>query len=169
MHEARAILQSGLRSFPKSALLLQGLGHLELRCGNIHRARQYLKEAIRAEVPGFANPYHALGTMEHLLGNIRVATTVLRMGLKHCPCEGDLYREAKMLDMAENDKKGLECIDAEERVSSSEQKKLNWSRSFIYSALSYVAYDKGEKAECRKWLKRSVVAESDMHSQGWYV
>lgn len=170
--EARNVLLSGLKSNPKDGHLLHGLGNIELNSGNLDSARKNYKEAIRA-TPKFPNPYHALGTLEHSLGKVRVATTVLRMGLKHCPTNhrlhhalGDLYRDAKMYDLAEKCYlTGLDCLDAESKYTG---KELSWSKSFFYTALSYVSYEKHEKMECRKWLMRSIGnADNKMHSQGW--
>ncbi len=172
LHEARKVLQSKLRTMPKNGDLLQGLGQLEVKCGNTDLARQYFKDAIAAS-PEFANPYHALGTLEHSEGNIKVATTILRLGLKHCPSNhrlhhalGDLYREAKMLDMAEKAyNKGLKCIEMESQLSG---KRLDWGKSFFYTAMSYLSYDRGEIDQARKWLRKSVeLANNEMHSQGW--
>mmetsp|Transcript_7149 Transcript_7149/g.13562 ORF Transcript_7149/g.13562 Transcript_7149/m.13562 type:complete len:836 (-) Transcript_7149:98-2605(-) len=170
--KAKKILQSALRSMPKSGDLLQGLGQLEVTCGNSQKARQYFREAILSS-PKFPNPYHALATLEHSEGNIRVATAILRLGLKHCPTNhrlhhalGDLYREANMLDLAEKAyQKGLRCVELEAEESG---KCLDWGKSFLYTALSYVYYDKGDIAECRKWLRKSIDSgNNNMHSQGW--
>jgi Flp pilus assembly protein TadD, contains TPR repeats len=172
MDKAREILQSALRSMPKSGDVLQGLAQQELSCGNTQKARQYFREAILS-APKFPNPYHALATLEHSEGNIRVATAILRLGLKHCPTNhrlhhalGDLYREANMLDMAEKAyQKGLRCVEFEAEKSG---KNLDWGKSFLYTALSYVYYDKGDIAECRKWLRKSIDSGNNcMHSQGW--
>ncbi len=175
VHVAREILQNGLRSrtLPSRSRgdILQGLGKLELASGNLNSARKHFKDAIAA-APNFPNPYHALATLEHSLGNIRVATTILRSGLKHCPSNhrlhhalGDLYREAKMLDMAEKAyQKGLNCIDAEMNETG---RNLQWSKSFSYTALSYLAYQRGEVDECREWLRKSVNGSNRMHAQGW--
>jgi tetratricopeptide (TPR) repeat protein len=172
VHIAREILQSGLRSMPKNGDMLQGLGQLELKCGNTQKARTYFKDAIVAS-PKFPNPYHALATLEHSAGNIRIATTILRTGLKHCPTNhrlhhalGDLYREAQMLDLAEKAYlKGLKCIEAEAEESG---RSLDWGKSFLFSALSYISYDKGDITECRNWLRKSVeMGNNRMHSQGW--
>ena len=171
-HHGRQILQTGLQNAPDDVYLLQGLGQLERNCGNLMKARDYFKQAIqsRPEVP---NPYHALGTLEHSQGNIRAATTVLRMGLKHCPSNhrlhhalGDLYREAKMLNMAEKAYlKGLKCLDME---SDKCGKPMDWSRSFFYSAMSYLSYDLGDKGGCRSWLQKSIdLDRNKLHSQGW--
>eukprot|EP00551_Chaetoceros_affinis_P009451 CAMPEP_0203669648 /NCGR_PEP_ID=MMETSP0090-20130426/5949_1 /ASSEMBLY_ACC=CAM_ASM_001088 /TAXON_ID=426623 /ORGANISM="Chaetoceros affinis, Strain CCMP159" /LENGTH=1189 /DNA_ID=CAMNT_0050534373 /DNA_START=368 /DNA_END=3937 /DNA_ORIENTATION=+ len=171
-HRGREILQTGLRLLPNDAYLLHGLGQLERKCGNLNKARDYFKEAIQAS-PKIPNPYHALGTLEHSQGNIRAATTVLRMGLKQCPSNhrlhhalGDLYREAKMLDMAEKAYlRGLKCLDME---SSSTGRPLNWSRSFFYTAMSYLSYDRDDKTAARKWLQKSInLVNKKMHSQGW--
>lgn len=172
IHNAREILQDSLRTMPKNGDLLQGLGQLELKCGNTQKARLFFKDAIVAS-PKFPNPYHALATLEHSEGNIRVATTILRMGLKHCPTNhrlhhalGDLYREARMLDMAEKAYcKGLNCIEAEAEETG---RPLDWGTSFLYSALSYISYDKGNVVESRQWLRKSIeMANNRMHSQGW--
>lgn len=161
-----------MRTSPNDSHLLHGLGQLERKCGNLHNARDYFKEAIQAS-PKIPNPYHALGTLEHSQGNIRAATTVLRMGLKQCPSNhrlhhalGDLYREAKMLDMAEKAYlKGLKCLDVE---TSSTGRAMNWSRSFFYTAMSYLSYDRDNKDGCRKWLQKSIdLTHNKMHSQGW--
>ena len=171
-HNGRQILQNGLRSLPNNAHLLHGLGQLERSCGDLNKAREYFKEAIQAN-PQIPNPYHALGTLEHSQGNIKAATTVLRMGLKQCPSNhrlhhalGDLYREAKMLDMAEKAYlKGLKCLDVE---SSSRGKTLNWSKSFFYTAMGYVSYDREDVESCRKWLRQSIdLVNNKLHSQGW--
>jgi len=172
IHNAREILQDSLRTMPKNGDLLQGLGQLELKCGNTQKARRFFKDAIVAS-PKFPNPYHALATLEHSEGNIRVATTILRMGLKHCPTNhrlhhalGDLYREARMLDMAEKAYcKGLKCIEA---AAEETGRPLDWGKSFLYSALSYISYDKGDVVESREWLRKSIeMANNRMHSQGW--
>jgi len=170
--KGRQILQAGLRRVPNDAHLLQGLGQLERTCGNVRGARCYFKEAIKL-CPKLPNPYHALGTLEHSQGNIREATTLLRMGLKQCPSNhrlhhalGDLYREAKMSDMAEKAYlKGLKCLDIE---SSSTGKVLNWSKSFFNTGMSYLSYDRDNKQSCRTWLRKSInITQNKMHSQGW--
>ncbi len=170
--KGREILQTGLRVLPDDVHLLHGLGQLERSCGNWDKAREFFKEAIQA-CPTIPNPYHALGTLEHSQGNIRAATTVLRMGLKLCPSNhrlhhalGDLYREAKMLDMAEKAYlRGLKCLDAE---SATDGKQLNWSRSFFYTGMSYLSYDRGDLKTCRRWLRKGIDhAHNKMHSQGW--
>jgi tetratricopeptide (TPR) repeat protein len=170
--KGREILQTGLRALPDDVHLLHGLGQLERSCGNWNKAREFFKEAIQA-CPTIPNPYHALGTLEHSQGNIRVATTVLRMGLKLCPSNhrlhhalGDLYREAKMLDMAEKAYlRGLKCLDSE---SATDGKQLNWSRSFFYTGMSYLSYDRGDLKTCRRWLKKGIDhSHNKMHSQGW--
>jgi len=173
VHKAREILKSGLRSMPQDANLLQGLGQWEVKFGNTQNARNFFHDAIKAS-PRFANPYHALGTLEHSVGNIKVATTVLRLGLKNCPSNhrlhhalGDLYREAKMLDMAEKAyNKGLKCIQAE--AESTGRSTHHWGQSFFYSAMSYLAYDRGSIDESKTWLRKSVdLVGNRMHSQGW--
>mmetsp|Transcript_1148 Transcript_1148/g.2440 ORF Transcript_1148/g.2440 Transcript_1148/m.2440 type:complete len:594 (-) Transcript_1148:76-1857(-) len=161
MFAARSILREGLHRNPNSAHLLQGLAQLELKSGDDSAARALFKDAIRAD-PKFPNPYHALGTLEHSRGNIRVATTVLRHGIKMCPRNhrlhhalGDLYREAQMYDMAEREySKALDCG-------------TEWSKSFSYTALSYLAYEKGDLIKCRKWLHEGTEINWGMHSQGW--
>ena len=158
---ARQILQNGIRSSPDDANLLQGLATLESKYGSIDVARSLYKDAIRAD-PSQPNAYHALGTMEHSSGNIRVATTVLRHGIKHCPTNhrlhhalGDLYREAQMLDLAE--------LSYQKALKHSPE----WGKSFAFTALSYLAYDKGEQLKCRRWLQESLEVVGNSHSQGW--
>ena len=171
-NDARGILLSGLNSNPKDGHLFHGLATLELDIGNLDGARKNFKASIRA-TPEYPNPYHALGTLEHSLGNIRVATTVLRMGLKQCPTNhrlhhalGDLYRDAKMFDLAEKCyRKGLDCLDAE---SEHKGKDMQWSKSFFYTSMSYISYERHEKMECRKWLRKSIErTDNRMHAQGW--
>lgn len=171
MHIAREIIQSGLRLMPHHADLLHGLAQLELKCGNVDNARLLYKKSLKSN-PKFANPYHALATLEHSQGNIRAATTVLRAGLSQCPSNhrlhhalGDLYREAKMLDMADKEyRKGIKCLEAEEESTG---KDLSWSKSFLYTGLSYISYEVGNKFECKQWLRKSVEGTNQMHSQGW--
>jgi len=158
---ARQILQNGLRSSPDDANLLHGLATLESKYGSIDAARSLYNDAIRAD-PSQPNAYHALGTMEHSSGNIRVATTVLRHGIKHCPTNhrlhhalGDLYREAQMLDLSE--------LAYQKALKHSPE----WGKSFAFTALSYLAYDKGERLKCRRWLQESLEVEGNSHSQGW--
>jgi tetratricopeptide (TPR) repeat protein len=158
---ARQILQNGIRSSPGDANLLHGLATLESKYGSIDAARSLYKDAIRAD-PSQPNAYHAFGTMEHSSGNIRVATTVLRHGIKHCPTNhrlhhalGDLYREAQMLDLSE--------LAYQKALKHSPE----WGKSFAFTALSYLAYDKGERLQCRRWLQESLEVEGTSHSQGW--
>lgn len=171
-HRGREILQNGLRVLPNDVNLLHGLGQLERKCGNLNKAREYFKEAIQA-CPTVPNPYHALGTLEHSEGNIRASTTVLRTGLKLCPSNhrlhhalGDLYRDAKMLDMAEKAYlRGLKCLDVD---SASKGIQMDWSRSFFYTAMSYLSYDRDDKETSRRWLKKSIALDHNkMHAQGW--
>ena len=138
-------------------------------------AREHYRRAVRVAPKGYANPYHALGTLEHSWGNIRDAARVLREGLEVCPTNhrlhhalGDLYREAKMVTLAETEyRKGLECIDAEVKANSG--KPRTWGKSFSYAALGYLAYDREQTDECRRWLWKSVDYEggNSMHAQGW--
>jgi len=102
----------------------------------------------------------------------------LRKGLEVCPANhrlhhalGDLYREAKMVKLAEIEyKKGLECIEAEVKASSARRGPVrSWGKSFFYAALGYLEYEKGKTDECRKFLWRSIDYEGSnlMHAQGW--
>jgi len=158
---ARQILQNGIRRNPDDANLLHGLATLEAKHGSVDAARGLYKEAIRSD-PSQPNAYHALGTMEHSRGNIRVATAVLRHGIKHCPTNhrlhhalGDLYREAQMLDLSE--------LAYRKSLKHSPE----WGKSFAYTALSYLSYDKGDRSDCRRWLQESLEVNKGSHSQGW--
>mmetsp|Transcript_20772 Transcript_20772/g.29167 ORF Transcript_20772/g.29167 Transcript_20772/m.29167 type:complete len:898 (+) Transcript_20772:162-2855(+) len=174
VHEARKILHDGLRIFPNNANFLHSLGQIENVCGYYARAKYYFSEAIRYGNAGFANPFHALGTLEHSRGNIRSATAILRSGIKRCPLNhrlhhalGDLYREAKMLDLADASyRRGLDILNS---IEKKQEVKRNWSKSFFYTALAYLSYDKRDYTNCRSMLKRAVdVQEGNiLHSQGW--
>lgn len=158
---ARSLLQTGIRRNPGDSSLLHGLATLEAKHGDTYSARALYKEAIRTD-PTRPNSYHALGTLEHSRGNIRLATTVLRHGLKMCPTNhrlhhalGSLYQGAHMLDMAElSYRKALECSP-------------DWSKSFAFTALSYIEYQRGNLRVCRRLLKEGLGINSGSHSQGW--
>jgi tetratricopeptide (TPR) repeat protein len=68
---------------------------------------------------------------------------------------GDLYREAKVLDMAEK----------------SYRRALQYgppvSHCFAYSALASIAYENGNLEQCRHWLRKSVSMNQGRHAQGW--
>jgi tetratricopeptide (TPR) repeat protein len=157
---ARGILQRALRLEPGNAHLMQGLGQLELQAGNDATAKNYFRQAIK-ENPSFANPYHALGTLEHTQGNIKAALKVIKVGLKKCPKNhrlhhalGDVYLDANMLDLAE------------ESYLEGLQHGPEWSKSFFYTSLSFVAYAKGHAQESRTLLRQSLDINGGMHAQG---
>ena len=178
VQEARVILQSGFRvRGADDTYLLQGLGNLDKKMNDVAQAREHYQRAVKVAPKGYANPYHALGTLEHSMGNIKAASKVLREGLKKCPRNhrlhhalGDLYREAKMLGLAETEyKKGLKCIEVEGKAEGVRIK--TWGRSFFYTTLGYLDYEREMPDDCRGWLKRSIDDEvgNVIHAQGWYV
>lgn len=156
--EARAILQEGVRLLPDNAHLWHGLGQLEV---SPSRQRQCYEKAIAAD-PSLPHPYHALGTLEHSHGRIAAALKVLKKGIHYSPTNhrlhhalGDLYREAKMLDMAE--KSYLRALEYGPKVS----------HCFAYTALAFLSYEKDEMDDCRYWLRKSVSLNKGRHAQGW--
>lgn len=158
VEEARAILQEGVRLLPENAHLWHGLGQLEV---SPSKQRQCYEKAIAAD-PSLPHPYHALGTMEHSHGRIAAAMKILKKGIQYCPTNhrlhhalGDIYREAKMLDMAE--KSYLRALEFGPKVS----------HCFAYTALAFLAYEKNEIDDCRYWLRKSVSLNKGRHSQGW--
>ena len=165
VEKARAVLQQGIRRIPDNGLLWHGLGQLELKHGGVavdnHQARRYFAKAIQVD-PTLAQPYHALGTMEHTHGRIASAMKVLKRGVEYCPTNhrlhhalGDLYRGAKLLD------------DAERSYRRALELSPPVSQSFAYSALAYVTYEKGDMNGCRHWLRKSVGLNNGRHAQGW--
>jgi len=157
---ARSILQQGLQSEPDNAHLLHGLGQLERTAGNDHVAKKYFRRALERD-PTFPNPYHALGTLEHAHGNIGAALAVIRDGIRNCPRNhrlhhalGDVYLDANMLDLAE------------ESYLAGLQHGPEWSKSFFYSALSFVSYALGHLRDCRTLLLQALEVNGGMHAQG---
>jgi tetratricopeptide (TPR) repeat protein len=155
---ATSVLQQGLRRLPKNAWLWHGLGQI---APNDRNRKQCYHRAIQLE-PTFAFPYHALGTLEHTQGRIASAMKILKTGVYHCPTNhrlhhalGDLYRDAKMLEMAERSyKKALQHGPAV-------------SHGFCYTALAYVAYEQGNVDKCRSWLLKAIALNNGRHANGW--
>jgi tetratricopeptide (TPR) repeat protein len=158
---ARKVLKDGLKLHPNNSYLWHGMGQLEMKVGNDDAARRHYMKAIQLD-PAFPNPYHALATKEHSKGHIAKAMKLLKAGLQYCPTNhrlhhalGDLYREAKMLDMAE--KSFLRALEHGPEVS----------RGFAYTSLSHVAYELGDIAKCRSWLRKAVAINNGRHAKGW--
>jgi tetratricopeptide (TPR) repeat protein len=155
---ARAILQEGLRLHPDNAFLWHGLGQFAASDAD---TKKCWRKAIASD-PSLPHPYHALGTLEHTQGRIANAMKTLKKGIEYCPTNhrlhhalGDLYRDAKMLDMAERCyRKALEHGPPV-------------SYGFAFTALAYVAYEKGEVDECRSWLRKAVSLNNGRHANGW--
>ncbi len=157
---ARTILLDGLRMEPDNSHLLNGLGQIERISGNGKSARSYYRRAIKCN-PSFPNSYHALGTLEHTHGNIRASLTIIKEGLKNCPRNhrlyhalGDVYLDANMLDLAE------------EAYLTGFQLGPEWSKSFFYTSLSFVAYAQGNSRDSRALLMQSLEINGGMHAQG---
>jgi tetratricopeptide (TPR) repeat protein len=155
---ATKVLQEGLRKHPRNAFLWHGLG--QVASSDRERKRCY-RRAIQLE-PTFAFPYHALGTLEHTQGRVANAMKILKKGVYHCPTNhrlhhalGDLYRDAKVLDMAEL------CYRKALRYGPAV------SRGFCYNALAYVAYEQGDIDKCRAWLRKSVGLNNGRNANGW--
>lgn len=157
--KARAVLQEGLDLHPKNAFLWHGLGQLEK--GNEAEQKRCFSKAIEVD-PLLPHSYHALGTLEHLQGRVANAMKTLKKGIEHCRTNhrlhhalGDLYRDAKMLDMAE----------------SSYKRALKYgpyvSHGFAYTALAYTAYERGEVEQCRRWLYKAVRQHNGRHANAW--
>jgi tetratricopeptide (TPR) repeat protein len=123
--------------------------------------KKYWRKAIATD-PSFPNAYHALGTLEHTQGRIASAMKTLKQGLSYCPVNhrlhhalGDLYRDAKMLDRAEQSyRKALKYGPA-------------ISHGFAYTALAYVAYERNDVEECRRWLHKAVKLNDGRHANAW--
>ena len=155
---ARAILQEGLRLHPNNAFLWHGLA--QVAASDLDR-KTFWRRAMAVD-PTLPHPYHALGTLEHSQGRIAVAMKILKQGIEYCPTNhrmhhalGDLYRDAKMLDMAERSyRKALQHGPAV-------------SAGFAYTALAYVSYEQGELDRCRSWLQKSVKLNDGRHANGW--
>jgi tetratricopeptide (TPR) repeat protein len=200
--EARAILQKGIRNLqkvtssssmpraafskqpqqnsqqqhgPTLAFLWHGLGQL---ADTNPEAKRCYQKAIAYD-PSLPHPYHALGTLEHSEGRIAPAMKILKQGISYCPTNhrlhhalGDLYRDAKLLDMARKsyDKALLHGPDI--------------SRGFAYTALAYIAYEQGISSmcsnrnnhnnnhdeyvdECRVWLKKAIRASQGRQAKAW--
>ena len=156
---ARAILQEGLRGLHSdNAFLWHGLGQL---AATDTEAKACYEKAMTAD-PSLPHPYHALGTLEHTSGRIANAMKTLQKGVEYCPTNhrihhalGDLYRDAKMLSMAEKSyRKAL-------------QHGPTVSHGFSYTALAYVAYEKGQADSSRQWLRKAVQLRQGRHANAW--
>ncbi|CAB9522141.1 tetratricopeptide repeat [Seminavis robusta] len=161
VYQAREILQDGLRSNPDNAYLWHGLGLLEVKAGNDDASSKCFMKAIQLD-PAFPNAYHACATREHTKGHIANAMKLLKAGLQYCPTNhrlhhalGDLYREAKLLDMAE--KSFRRALEHSPEVS----------RSFAYTSLSHVAYELGDIQACRSWLRKAINLNNGRSAKGW--
>jgi tetratricopeptide (TPR) repeat protein len=193
---ARAILQKGIRNLgkvassssprdafskqrqqqqhgPTLAFLCHGLGQL---ADSNPEAKRCYQKAIACD-PSLPHPYHALGTLEHTEGKIAPAMKILKQGISYCPTNhrlhhalGDLYRDAKLLDMARKsyNKALLHGPDI--------------SHGFAYTALAYIAYEQGSSSssnsnsnnnhdefvdECRIWLKKAIRASQGRQAKAW--
>jgi len=158
MSAARAILQEGLRLHPDNAFLWHGLGQMAASDSD---TKKYWRKAIQVD-PSFPHPYHSLGTLEHTQGRIANAMKTLKRGVEYCPKNhrlhhalGDLYRDAKMLDMAER----------------SYQKALKHgppvSHGFAYTGLAYTAYEDNQIDRCRSWSRRAIIVNNGRYANGW--
>ena len=155
---ARAMLQQGLRRHAQNPYLWHGLGQL---AATDTEAIAFYRRAIRCD-SDFAHAYHALGTLQHSLGQIAAARQTLQQGIQHCPANhrlfhavGDLYREAKWLDMAE----------------TNYMKALRYgpetSKGFAYTALAAVAYERGQSEHAKQWLVKATMLNHGRHANAW--
>jgi len=155
---ARAMLQQGLRRDPQNPHLWHGLGQM---AATNDEAIAFYRRAIRCD-SDFANAYHALGTLQHSLGQIAAARQTLQQGIRHCPANhrlfhalGDLYREAKWLDMAETNY--MKALRYGPEVS----------RGFAYTALAAVAYERDQMDVARQWLVKATKLNHGRHANAW--
>eukprot|EP00522_Entomoneis_paludosa_P016231 CAMPEP_0172439578 /NCGR_PEP_ID=MMETSP1065-20121228/515_1 /TAXON_ID=265537 /ORGANISM="Amphiprora paludosa, Strain CCMP125" /LENGTH=1006 /DNA_ID=CAMNT_0013188277 /DNA_START=41 /DNA_END=3061 /DNA_ORIENTATION=- len=155
---AKAILYEGARLDPDNAFLWHGLGQL---ASSDYEAKKFYRKAIRCN-PSLPMPYHAMGTLDHSRGNIAGAMRTLKKGLEYCPTNhrlhhglGDIYRDAKMLSMAEK------CY------RNALQHGPEVSHGFAYTALAYVAYDDGSPDRCRGYLRRAVSLNDGRQANAW--
>lgn len=155
---ATAVLQEGLRLHPQNPYLWHGMAGLVT--GDEEKKRCW-NQAIKLD-PSFPHAYHALGTLEHTQGRVANAMKVLKEGLKHSPLNhrlhhalGDLYRDAKMLVMAER------CY------SSSLKLGPPVSQGFAYTSLAFVAYEGGNVEKCRKWLLKAIKVNNGRQANAW--
>lgn len=155
---ARSVLQEGLRRHPRNGFLWHGLGQM---AANDQDAKKYWRKAMEVD-PSLPHPYHALGTLQHTQGHVALAMKTLKTGVQYCPTNhrlhhalGDLYRDAKMLDMA------ALCY------RKALQHGPPVSLGFAYTALAYVDYEQGDVNGCRGWLRKAVSLNSGRHANGW--
>jgi tetratricopeptide (TPR) repeat protein len=157
--KARQVIHQGLILQPKNAYLWHGLATY---ASDRQQAKMYYQKAIRCD-PSFAYAYHALGVSEHTHGHVASAMKILKEGVKQCPTNhrlhhalGDLYRDAKLLDMAETCyRRSLQHLPNENL------------RGYVYTALAFVSYEKGNVNACRAWLTRAVGLNKGKAGNSW--
>lgn len=156
---ARAILQQGIRDHhAKNGYLWHGLGSMATSDAD---AKHYWQKAIEVD-PALPHPYHSLGTLEHKEGRIANAMKTLQKGVAYCPTShrlhhalGELYRDAKMLDMAA--KSYHRAIQHGPPVS----------HGFAFTGLAYVAYEQDDIHGARRWLRKAIVLNKGRHVNSW--
>ena len=155
---ARALLWEGLETNPHNAYLWQGLAQV---ASTDAQAVEFYEKAIRCD-PTLPMSYHALGTLQHTKGRIASAMKTLKEGLEYCPSNhrlhhalGDIYRDAKLLSMAEK------CY----RKALKHGPEV--SHGFAYTALAYTAYEDDKVDQCRMWLEKSVALNDGRNANGW--
>ena len=155
---AKAILQEGIRVDPDNSFLWHGMAQIAL---SNEEAKRHYRKAIQVN-PSLPMSYHALGTLEHNQGKIADAMKTLKQGLQYCPTNhrlhhalGDIYRDAKMLVMAE--KHYRKALKHGPEVS----------HGFAYNALAFVSYEDGSAEKARYWLRKSTSAHNGRNANAW--
>jgi len=159
LQRARSVLLEAVRgSHCQNALMWHALGLLAATADD---ARSLFKKAIAVD-PLVPHSYHALGTLEHSEGNIAKAMSVVKEGVVNVPGNhrlqhalGDLYREAQLVDHAE------ECYKESLRVGP------DASRAFSFTSLAYTAYEGKNMGVCQTWLRRAITANNGRQSSAW--
>ncbi|GKY90427.1 hypothetical protein MPSEU_000016500 [Mayamaea pseudoterrestris] len=158
---ARKILQKGLYLQPKDPYLLHGMATLAT---GTETAKDYYQQSIACD-PSIPHAHHALGVLLHSQGQIASAMRVLNVGLQKVPPRaahrlhhalGDVYRDAKLWDMAAT------CYHRAIQLSPHES-----SLGFAYTNLAFVKYEQGGTEECRQWLVKAVSSYNGRNANAW--
>ncbi len=165
------LFEEALLLDPRHGPVYNAYGNMELKRGNVERARQIYQNGVFANCRDIASVYHGLAMLELSLGNVETARLVLIKGLKEVKINDGMMDNNRrkrsqflthtlgMLELNSN-----RAIEAKMVFESGLERHVNSSQLLLGAALSEVKL--GNEDAARVLFERSVNVDRK-HAQAW--
>lgn len=165
------LFEEALLLDPRHGPAYNAYGNMELRRGNVEKAREIYKRGVHAQCTDVASVYHGLAKLELSLGRVEVARELLMKGLQEAEIKErgmDSAQRGRAVFLAHTlgmlELKSNRAAEAMTVFQNGISRHGNSSQLLLGAALCEAKLGKEESA--RSWFDRAVKADKK-HAQAW--